>query len=207
MTHYQVACSCWYYSHQVKHKVEKSKSMNGRNIESERKYLKTTKHIGNPPNQATCFLNSMPASYIHPFSTLRYLYISISYIYTNQFLFKKFTNYNKKCNKSVMEGLLPLVFKAIKKNKTKRHYECISLGGTYNISMAEIQPIQHKNPISSDNFNSNGHRRYKSIDDSNFDNGLQFSQNTTGSVSPSSSKQLVRFRSHRMFSSCINGGV
>jgi hypothetical protein len=108
-----------------------------------------------------------------------------------------------------MEGLLPLVFKAIKKNKTKRHYECISLGGNCNISMAEIQPIQHKNQISSasDNFNSNGHRRYKSIGDSNFGNDLQFPQNTTGSVSPSSSKQLVRFRSHRMFSSCINGGV
>ncbi|CAJ2641338.1 unnamed protein product [Trifolium pratense] len=103
-----------------------------------------------------------------------------------------------------MEGLLPLVFKAIKKNKTRRHYECIELGaGTYNISMAEIKPQQH-NQISSDNFNSNGHRRYKSVGD-NFGNDLQFSQNTTGSVSPSN--KLVRFKSHRMFSSCINGGV
>ncbi|AES72978.1 uncharacterized protein [Medicago truncatula] len=98
-----------------------------------------------------------------------------------------------------MEGLLPLVYKAIKKNRTRRQYEVISLGGSYNISMAEIHP-QTQQPAS-DDYNI-GHRRHKSVGDS-FGNGFQFhDQTTTGSVSPS--KKLVRFSSHRMFS-CIKG--
>ncbi|XP_004503031.1 uncharacterized protein [Cicer arietinum] len=101
-----------------------------------------------------------------------------------------------------MEGLLPLVYKAIKKNRTRRQYECLSSGtASYNISMAEIYS---QNQITSEN-NNIGHRRYKSVGaGSHFANGFQFSQTTNGSVSPSSSKQLVRFRSHRIFS-CITG--
>jgi len=102
-----------------------------------------------------------------------------------------------------MEGLLPLVYKAIKKNRTRRQYEVISLGGSYNISMAEIHPQIQQPASASDNYNI-GHRRHKSVGDS-LGNGFQFhDQTTTGSVSPNSSKKLVRFSSHRMFS-CIKG--
>jgi len=107
-----------------------------------------------------------------------------------------------------MEGLLPLVYKAIKENRTRRQYEVISLGGSYNISMAEIypqtqQPVHHNQIPASDNYNI-GHRRHKFVGD-NLGNGFQFhDQTSTGSISPDSSKKLVRFSSHRMFS-CIKG--
>ncbi|KAL2347120.1 hypothetical protein Fmac_001120 [Flemingia macrophylla] len=65
-----------------------------------------------------------------------------------------------------MEGLLPLVFKAIKKNRSRRHYECLSSG----ISMAEMYPqTQTHNHIphthNQDHHHKLGHRRYKSVED------------------------------------------
>ncbi|XP_020224238.1 uncharacterized protein LOC109806277 [Cajanus cajan] len=103
-----------------------------------------------------------------------------------------------------MEGLLPLVFKAIKKNRTRRHYECLSSG----ISMAEISmypqthdptPHAHNHKVPHHNEpHKVGHRRYKSVED--FGSGFQSPQMKTAVDSP----KLVRFRSQRMFS-CITG--
>ncbi|KAF1871074.1 hypothetical protein Lal_00020808 [Lupinus albus] len=90
-----------------------------------------------------------------------------------------------------MEGLLPLVYKAIKKNMTRRHYECLSSEDhalTYNISMSEMYPQTHKV----------GHRRHKSLPD--FGNGFQSPQMRTSTDHSISSKQLVRFKTLRMFS-------
>ncbi|CAK8568042.1 unnamed protein product [Lathyrus sativus] len=103
-----------------------------------------------------------------------------------------------------MEGLLPLVLKAVKKNRTRRQYECLS-SGTYNISMAEIypqknQPLHHSQIPNSDK--NIGHRRSKTVG-----TGFQFSdQIRSGSVSVSPPKKIDRSRSHRMFS-CITGRV
>jgi len=115
-----------------------------------------------------------------------------------------------------MEGLLPLVYKAIKRNKTRRQYECLSSGTSlgYNISMAEMYPqtqehvLQnqtHAQKVFHHHHNEShkiGHRRYNSVGD-HFDYGFQSSQMRTGVDAPSSNK-LVRFRSQRMFS-CITG--
>ncbi|KAL5075025.1 hypothetical protein RYX36_014009 [Vicia faba] len=102
-----------------------------------------------------------------------------------------------------MEGLLPLVLKAVKKNRTRRQYECLS-SATYNISMSEIypqnQPLHHHNQIPNSDKNI-GHRRCKTVG-----NGFQFpEQILSGSVSVSPPKKLDRPRSHRMFS-CLTGG-
>ena len=111
-----------------------------------------------------------------------------------------------------MEGLLPLVFKAIKKNRTRRQYECLSSGNalSYNISMAEIYTQSHNQThqrVDHDHVHAEGigHRRHKSIGD--FGNGFfESPQRIRTGVAAGSSppKQLVRFRSQRMFS-CITG--
>ncbi|CAL0305227.1 unnamed protein product [Lupinus luteus] len=104
-----------------------------------------------------------------------------------------------------MEGLLPIVYKAIKKNKTRRHYECLSSGDnvlSYNISMAQMYPqtqghvFENQTPKTTHKV---GHRRYQSVPD--FTNGL--AQMRNDDVSPSS-KQLVKVKSQRIFS-CITG--
>ncbi|KAJ1376283.1 hypothetical protein SESBI_50108 [Sesbania bispinosa] len=114
-----------------------------------------------------------------------------------------------------MEGLLPLVYRAIKRNKTRRQYECLSSGAAlnYNISMAEIYPqtqgqVHHNQTLSTQKMSHHhddriGHRRYKSVGD--FGNyGFQSPQMRTGGGASPSSKQLVRYRSQRIFS-CITG--
>lgn len=103
-----------------------------------------------------------------------------------------------------MEGLLPLVLKAVKKNRRRRQYECLS-SGTYNISMSEIYPQNQQlhDQIQRPNSDKNiGHRRCKTVG-----NGFQFpDQIRSGSVSVSPPKKIDRSRSHRMFS-CITGRV
>ncbi|ESW09823.1 hypothetical protein PHAVU_009G159100 [Phaseolus vulgaris] len=114
-----------------------------------------------------------------------------------------------------MEGLLPLVYKAIKKTKTRSQYECLSSGSalSHNISMPEIYPQTQDHTLRNQTpphkvFHHHhaedhkpAHRRHNSVGD--FDNGFQSTQMRTGVVSTSSNK-LVRFRSQRMFS-CITG--
>ncbi|KAK7350750.1 hypothetical protein VNO77_09673 [Canavalia gladiata] len=113
-----------------------------------------------------------------------------------------------------MEGLLPLVYKAIKKNRTRRQYECLSSGTSlsYNINMAEIYPQTQGHVLPNQTPPTQkvprhhadhkiGHRRHKSVGD--FATGFHSPQVRTGPASPSSNK-LVRFRSQRMFS-CITG--
>ncbi|XP_047172405.1 uncharacterized protein LOC124840397 [Vigna umbellata] len=114
-----------------------------------------------------------------------------------------------------MEGLLPLVFKAIKRNKTRSQYECLSSGSAlnYNISMAEMYPqtqdqiLRNQTPTNKvfhrhhEDLHKYAHRRHNSV--GHFGNGFQSTQMRTGVVSTPSNK-LVRFRSQRMFS-CITG--
>ncbi|QCE15006.1 uncharacterized protein LOC114196328 [Vigna unguiculata] len=110
-----------------------------------------------------------------------------------------------------MEGLLPLVYKAIKRNKTRSQYECLSSGSAlnYNINMAQMYPqtqdqiLRNQTPPNHhhQDHHKYAHRRHNSVGD--FGNGFQSTQMRTGVVSSPSNK-LVRFRSQRMFS-CITG--
>ncbi|CAJ1974727.1 unnamed protein product, partial [Sphenostylis stenocarpa] len=115
----------------------------------------------------------------------------------------------KKKKHNPMEGLLPLVFRAIKRNKTRSQYECLSSGSalSYNISMAEMYPqtqdhvLRNQTPPTQKVFHHEdhnfGHRRHNSVGD--LSNGFQSTQMKTG-VDSSSSNKLVRFRSQRLFS-------
>ncbi|KAI9079638.1 hypothetical protein K1719_038259 [Acacia pycnantha] len=121
-----------------------------------------------------------------------------------------------------MEGLLPLVFRAIKRNKTRRQYHSLSTGSSLSyINMAEICPQtesqshvfnetastqkvshHHNHLYAGDEHDHRHHRRQTSVGD--IDHRFSSAhEDRTDSGSPAP-KQLVRFGSHRMFS-CING--
>ncbi|MED6150888.1 hypothetical protein PIB30_076994 [Stylosanthes scabra] len=105
-----------------------------------------------------------------------------------------------------MEGLVPLVLRAIKKSRNRRQYDYECLGDSsslsYNIAMAEI--YHHQNHLTKsdvDLHHQHHHRRHKSVED--------FGNEVVGSSSISSppipkQQQLMRLRSQRMFS-CITG--
>ncbi|KAJ8755392.1 hypothetical protein K2173_019190 [Erythroxylum novogranatense] len=116
-----------------------------------------------------------------------------------------------------MDGLIPMVYRAIKKNKVRRKYEFLSSESaqSYNISdflvssdhmvsanhQLDINPSpaaqNHAVPL-----DRKFHRRHMSVDD--FTYGDYKRSRTVMGAAPSPQKQLVRFRSHRMFS-CITG--
>ncbi|OIW18232.1 hypothetical protein TanjilG_06316 [Lupinus angustifolius] len=113
-----------------------------------------------------------------------------------------------------MEGLLPMVYKAIKKNNTRRKYECLSSGASKscNTNMTEMIYIQTQGRgyqnhstqnVANDHAEKISYRRYNSTGD--FSNGFSsLAQQRNFGAASSDSKQLMRFRSHRMFS-CISG--
>lgn len=118
-----------------------------------------------------------------------------------------------------MEGLLPMVYKSLKKNNTRRKYESLSSGTAalaqpYNISDFYVKDDHHdhfrrRDYVTPDTDKVSGlrgahhhhhhHRRYDSV-------------HVTGGAAgdfaleaaDAKPKQLVRFRSHRMFS-CVTG--
>ncbi|RDY10846.1 hypothetical protein CR513_04568, partial [Mucuna pruriens] len=105
-----------------------------------------------------------------------------------------------------MEGLLPLVYKAIKKRKTRRQYQCLSSEAalSYNMNVAEFYPQSqghgyYQPSVLDDRAEDIGYLRYNSVRE--FSNGLSSSpQQRTCAASSPASKQLVRFRSQKMFS-------
>ncbi|KAK3204525.1 hypothetical protein Dsin_018571 [Dipteronia sinensis] len=104
-----------------------------------------------------------------------------------------------------MEGLIPMVFKAIKKNKTRRQYECLSSGApqSYNIADFYVNTTTIHSADKAEERYATHHRRHKSVGD--FYVGYSSSANGGGVGSPPPVPQkLVRFRSQRMFS-CITG--
>ncbi|KAM7280699.1 hypothetical protein ACFE04_007833 [Oxalis oulophora] len=102
-----------------------------------------------------------------------------------------------------MDGLIPQVYKAIKKKTTSRHYECLSSssssagrrnGETHHSRFNYAEKSATMMTCPSDKVSS--HRRHNSLTD------LSGTGNDwPGSTSP---KKLVRFGSHRMFS-CATG--
>ncbi|CAA2957795.1 uncharacterized protein LOC111396708 [Olea europaea var. sylvestris] len=112
-----------------------------------------------------------------------------------------------------MEGLIPMVFKSIKKNRIRKQYKCLSSGATdksqYNIADFYTNDYSYYSkqyeygglpePEKISDFRADGggghhHRRNHSIH-------VDYSAASEDSVK---SKQLVRFRSLRMFS-CVTG--
>ncbi|KAI3959788.1 hypothetical protein MKW98_029825 [Papaver atlanticum] len=118
-----------------------------------------------------------------------------------------------------MEGLIPLVYKALKRNKTGRQYKSLS-NPDYNIAdFYSADSITHQLPyltpqpeksmvvVAGEAKREGGglHRRYKSVD--------QFSGSRSvrggGFSSNNGSNQVVemrRYRSHRGILSCISCG-
>ncbi|KAL7085800.1 hypothetical protein ACP275_14G300100 [Erythranthe tilingii] len=110
-----------------------------------------------------------------------------------------------------MEGLIPMVYKSLKKNKIRRKYECLSYGAaatqTYNIEdfctnddhdgiiMLETGGV----PALRGPHHHHNHRRYNSV---HVDYLKGYSSEHDHAYK---AKQLVRFRSHRMLSSCLTG--
>ena len=117
-----------------------------------------------------------------------------------------------------MEGLIPLVYKTLKKNKIRRQYECLSSGAaqSYNIADFSVNGQSHSHvyvkPNSTGGKNigalnniaeRNGHRRHMSMGD--FSMVYSSADSMKTGASPTAAKpKLMRFRSHRMFS-CVTG--
>ncbi|KAK4374219.1 hypothetical protein RND71_004896 [Anisodus tanguticus] len=115
-----------------------------------------------------------------------------------------------------MEGLIPLVYKTIKRSKTRRRYEYLSFGtaNTYNIGNFypnngyidsnkeyEMSSINDQKVAGGGSqAENNGHRRTQSLH-VEYIGGVSPEDST-----PAKDKQLVKFRSHRRMFSCVTGG-
>ncbi|KAL9162740.1 hypothetical protein ABFS82_07G112800 [Erythranthe guttata] len=105
-----------------------------------------------------------------------------------------------------MEGLIPMMYKSLKKSKTRRNYECLSTGAAqaYNISDFYVREGDHYVIAGPDKVSGLGgtphHRRYNSVQVAGGGAARGFEEEEEAAKS----KQLVRFRSHRMFS-CVTG--
>ncbi|XP_062109580.1 uncharacterized protein LOC133821101 [Humulus lupulus] len=121
-----------------------------------------------------------------------------------------------------MEGLIPLVYRAIKKNRTRRQYECLSSGTAaapqgYNI--ADFYVSDHHNlhhQAQNDMMMKSGHRRHNSVGEYAFGSfstpGAERDYITTSTtpttITAPKRARLVRFTSHRMFTfSCVTGAA
>lgn len=120
-----------------------------------------------------------------------------------------------------MEGFLPLVYKAIKKRKTRRQYQCLSSGAalSYNMNVAEFYPQTHdhghgynymQEPSTSmqkvvdhddDDTENIGYMRYNSVREFS---SPHHQQRTCVAHDSPDSKQLDRFGSQKIFS-CLAG--
>ncbi|CAH8383718.1 unnamed protein product [Eruca vesicaria subsp. sativa] len=97
-----------------------------------------------------------------------------------------------------MDGLIPIVFKAVKKNLTRRRYERLS--STTTTTTRESCDVE---------MNVDGHHRRRwSIGDISSLSSRETKRTGGGATekgcSPPEGHQLVRYKSHRLFS-CITG--
>ncbi|CAN1862102.1 hypothetical protein LINPERHAP1_LOCUS43882 [Linum perenne] len=85
-----------------------------------------------------------------------------------------------------MDGLIPLVCRALKKTKTRRHYECLSSGASapdFHVSADyDVPAAEH-------------HRRHSSAGD--------FSKSERFESPQMKQQEMVRFRSQRRLFSCV----
>ncbi|CAN4095621.1 unnamed protein product [Withania somnifera] len=113
-----------------------------------------------------------------------------------------------------MEGLIPLVYRTIKRSNTRRRYECLSFGvaNTYN-----IENFYPNNPSKQYEMSSSIIDDRKMVDSDGGDNSYveqkQRYYRRTQSLHveyiagvSQEDKQIVKFRSHRRMFSCVTGG-
>lgn len=133
-----------------------------------------------------------------------------------------------------MEGLIPLVCKAIKRNMTRRQYRCLSKGNAQTYNIADFYGFDGDNRDGDDHDDdrdrvgkfyspqietrggfdtrSDGHRRSMSTGHKlnggyNFNYEYEGHGGINGGFStPPPNVQLKRFGSHRMFS-CVTGAT
>ncbi|KAL8479205.1 hypothetical protein ACS0TY_025689 [Phlomoides rotata] len=107
-----------------------------------------------------------------------------------------------------MEGLIPMVYRSLKKSKTRRKYECLSstAAQTYNIADFYI-----KDDVDHDHDYFSRKQYLKTVPDkvsSDLHHRRHNSEVPVGGFAmeevAAKKQQLVRFRSHRMFS-CVTG--
>ncbi|XP_016486672.1 uncharacterized protein LOC107806912 [Nicotiana tabacum] len=113
-----------------------------------------------------------------------------------------------------MEGLIPLVYKTIKRSRTRRRYECLSFGAANNsYNIENFYPngfinSKHYEVTPSDKVagggelqaENNRHRLTQSLH-------VEYTGGVSPEIStPAKDKELVRFRSHRRMFSCVTGG-
>ncbi|CAH9101906.1 unnamed protein product [Cuscuta europaea] len=108
-----------------------------------------------------------------------------------------------------MEGLIPFVYRSIKRSITRRRYECLSSGtaaaGTFNIPPHFYPSNSNVGDDADDHFivaaSTDGRRRHGGRK-MNYSGG--FSPECEAGVASSKSKRLGKFKSHRMFC-CVTG--
>ncbi|KAL1533176.1 hypothetical protein AAHA92_33097 [Salvia divinorum] len=111
-----------------------------------------------------------------------------------------------------MEGLIPLVYKSLKKSQTRRKYECLSSGAaaqSYNIADFYMKgndrdrEYMGRRGSTMPDLGGAHHRRCSSV-------GIEGRPSAgdlalDGGPPPPKKKQIVRFRSHHRMLSCITG--
>ncbi|XP_057546841.1 uncharacterized protein LOC130825568 [Amaranthus tricolor] len=124
-----------------------------------------------------------------------------------------------------MEGLIPMVFRAIKKNKIRRQYRCLSMGNSQTYNLVDFYDDHDHNqnhrfystemqPRGGSKESRNGHRRFASTGEFGINGGYNFNydhDHHDGGFgrfnSPPNNKQIIkRYGSHRLFS-CITGAT
>ncbi|CAO2838315.1 unnamed protein product [Amaranthus hypochondriacus] len=122
-----------------------------------------------------------------------------------------------------MEGLIPMVFRAIKRNKIRSQYRCLSVGATQTYNLADFyddhQIIHHDHDQNGNKLYSTemqprgeGHRRrFSSAGEMGINGGYNDNFESNGGVgrftSPPNNNQIIkRYTSHKMFS-CITGAT
>ncbi|PON57980.1 hypothetical protein TorRG33x02_292400 [Trema orientale] len=119
-----------------------------------------------------------------------------------------------------MEGLLPMVYKSIKKNKTRRQYEHLSSGVAQSYSISDFYVTDHHGGIMNYSSSSSSisatttkstsshHRRHNSVGEYAFGSFSTPAGRDITAATPPKRAALVRFRSHRMFMfSCVGGAA
>ncbi|KAL0368729.1 UNVERIFIED_CONTAM: hypothetical protein Scaly_1091800 [Sesamum calycinum] len=113
-----------------------------------------------------------------------------------------------------MEGLIPMVYKSIKKTRARRRYECLSAGATQTYNIEEFCTNDHHDADDAQyrvsknkyfmpeggkvpGFRGAHHRRCNSV-------GVGRAGSFASDDGARKPKQLVRFRSQRLFS-CVTG--
>lgn len=110
-----------------------------------------------------------------------------------------------------MEGLIPMVYKVIRRNKVRREYRSLSSGSAQGYNIADFYTVDQSHVYTMPSTQKidggfhtegNGHRRSNSV--GNYGVGFTLPEDKRMEAAPPAPNQLVRFRSHRMFS-CVNG--